>query len=207
MTQIAILILAAGASSRMDGLDKLMQDANGTPLLARVIGRAMATGHPTFVTLPDLLHPRARLVRSCGATPVPVADHASGMGASIRAGVAALPDLIPAVMILPGDMPDLLTQDLQDLARASRNAPGSIIRATTPAGVPGHPVIFPADLFAKLQSISGDQGARQVAKAHAMRLRPLIISGNRAICDLDTPQDWAAWRAANPSRMEKSSGD
>ncbi len=196
MPKIAILILAAGASSRMGDLDKLTQDAKGTPLLARVIARACATTLPVFVTLPDLSHPRAKLARDTDATQIAVPDWRAGMSASIKAGIAALPDNTPGVMILPGDMPDLTTNDLQAVAQTAQMHPASIIRATSPDGTAGHPVVFPNDLFDQLRGLTGDQGARPVIRAHQQRLHPHIITGTRALTDLDTPQDWAAWRAA-----------
>ena len=195
MSSLAILILAAGASSRMGGRDKLMQDADGAPLLTRVTDRALATGLPVLVTLPDLTHPRASLVNVGKVTLVAVPDWTSGMSASIRAGVAALPNQTNAVMILPGDMPDLQSGDFLALAKAARTFPDAIIRATSCDGTPGHPVVFPADLFPALRSLSGDQGARAVIKAHEARLCLHALPANRALCDLDTPEDWAAWRA------------
>lgn len=200
MTKITILILAAGASLRMGAQDKLMQDAQGSPLLARVIGRAKASGLATYVTVPDLAHPRTQLVRKGQATPVPVPGWATGMAASIRAGIAALPQETGGVMIIPGDMPDLQTDDLQALAATAKTAPGAIIRATTASGTPGHPVIFPADLFHELQRLTGDNGARPVIKAHPDRVHTQVLAGNRAIRDLDTPADWAAWTAKQSSR-------
>jgi len=162
MTKIAILIPAAGASSRMGRLDKMLQLAGDAPLLARVTRRAVTTGQPVIVTVPDLSHPRADLARTEGAALAVVSDWASGMAASLRAGVAALPAQTSAVMILPADMPDLQTEDLQTLIRAAQAAPKAIIRATTHDGNPGHPVIFPADLFAELRVISGDQDRKSV---------------------------------------------
>jgi CTP:molybdopterin cytidylyltransferase MocA len=199
MIQIAILILAAGASSRMEGTDKLMKMAGNTPLLARITQRAMATGLPTYVTLPDVSHPRHDLVRECGARAIVVPDWATGMAASIRTGVAALPNTIDAVMILPGDMPDLQTSDLGKLAEIASKSPGKILRATSQTGIPGHPVIFPADLFGELLTVTGDQGARRVLRAHADRVHTQALPGNRAICDLDTPAHWAAWATAQVS--------
>jgi len=196
MPKIAILILAAGASSRMGDVDKLTQDANGKPLLARVIERACATSLPVFVTLPDLSHPRASLARITDATLIAVPDWRSGMSASIKAGIAALPVNTPGVMILPGDMPDLTTTNLQAVAHTAQTHPASIIRATTPDGTAGHPVVFPNDLFDQLLCLTGDQGARAVIRAHQQRLHPHIIPGTRALTDLDTPQDWVNWRAA-----------
>jgi len=197
MPKTAILILAAGASSRMGREDKLMKDVNGTALLARVLTRALSTQLPVFVTLPTLNHPRATLLQGSTATPIAVPDWSSGMAASIRQGITGLPDQTPGVMILPGDMPDLTTDDLTHLAHTSKNNPNAIIRATTENGSPGHPVIFPAELFASLRQITGDQGARAVIKAHMGRLKQIVLPGNHALCDLDTPEDWTAWHRAN----------
>lgn len=199
MPQTAILILAAGSSSRMGGRDKLMQNANGNPLLARVLAQAGATGLPVYVTIPGPDHPRAHLVRDGGGVPVIVTDWASGMAASIRSGVAALPADIPGVMILPGDMPDLQTDDLLNIARAALASPKAIIRATSADATPGHPVIFPGNLFGELAKLSGDQGARAVIAAHKDRLIHHALPGNRALVDLDTPADWDAWNAAQTS--------
>lgn len=196
MTHPAILILAAGASSRMGGPDKLMQHVNQMPLLAQVIQRAKATNLPVLVTLPDLTHPRARLVHDGGAVPVLVPDWQTGMAASIRTGVAALPKNTNGVMILPADMPDLRSSDLLTMTQAFADTPTAILQATSSQGAPGHPVVFPADLFDALRSLRGDTGARPVIKAHPDRLRPQALPGNHALCDLDTPADWAAWKAA-----------
>jgi CTP:molybdopterin cytidylyltransferase MocA len=177
--------------------DKLMKDADGTPLLARVITRAQSTHLPVFATVPTLDHPRAKLMQRTLAIPITVPDRSEGMAASIRRGIDGLPDQTPGVMILPGDMPDLTTDDLTHLCRAFENNPKSIIRATTEDGRHGHPVIFPANLFTQLRQITGDQGARAVIKAHMNRLRLVALPGNHALCDLDTPADWAAWHSVN----------
>ncbi|WP_149789171.1 nucleotidyltransferase family protein [Lutimaribacter pacificus] len=188
----AILILAAGRSSRMGGADKMQESVDGAPLLAVMAARALATGLPVWVTVPALSHPRARVLPK-GVTPVPVADADEGMAASIRAGVAALPGDVAAVMILPADLPDLSTQDLRLMADTYR---GGILRATAQDGTPGHPVIFPRTLFAELQRLSGDEGARGVLRAHAGILHLLALPAAHATTDLDTPGAWAAWRAA-----------
>lgn len=196
MTKIAILILAAGTSSRMGGGDKLQEDANGTPLLARVANRSLATGLPVFVTVPDKFHPRAALVPSDRVTLIEIPDRTEGMAASIRTGAATVQSNKCALMILPGDMPGLETSDLQALVKAHASQPDKIIRATSADGTPGHPVIFPVDLVPDLTTITGDAGARSVIAANTDRLQSCPLPGNRAICDLDTPQDWAKWRAA-----------
>ncbi|MTJ04269.1 MAG: nucleotidyltransferase family protein [Sediminimonas qiaohouensis] len=192
-----ILILAAGASRRMGGADKLLQSVAGQPLLEVIVGRACAAGRDVFVTLPGPDHPRAEVIEGTCARPVWVTDADEGMAASIRAGVAALPQGAPGVMILPADMPELTEADLRAALDAFEQAapPRPILRATDEGGTPGHPVIFPSDLFAKLRCLAGDEGARGVVQAHNDRVALLPLPGGHATTDLDTPEAWASWRA------------
>lgn len=190
MTAIAILLLAAGASARMQGRDKLMETVDGQPLLSLMCRRAALTGLPVYVTLPGLTHPRAAAIGT--SAPVAVADAAEGMAASIRRGVAALPEGCAGVMILPADMPEVETQDMLHLAALFGGGSGPILRATAEDGTPGHPVLFPRRCFEALQALSGDQGARSILKSEKVQTVPL--PGRHALTDLDTPEDWAAWR-------------
>ncbi|MCA0919957.1 NTP transferase domain-containing protein [Pseudooceanicola nanhaiensis] len=189
----AILILAAGSSSRMRGADKLMQEVAGGPLIATLAARAAATGAPVFVALPGLAHPRAQALATTPVTLVPVPDAAEGMAASLRAGLLALPDETPAVLVTPGDMPELTQADFATLLAAHAAAPGETARGAS-GERPGHPVLFPRALFPDLLRLTGDQGGRAVLKAHPPRLIPL--PGAHALTDLDTPEAWADWRAA-----------
>lgn len=199
MRKIAILLLAAGRSSRMGGADKLMQVIDGQPLITRSCQRALDTGLPCYVTLPDLNHPRARAcAQSCAtANLIEVNEAAEGMGASIRTGVKALPDEIEAVMILPSDMPDLETEDLARLASRFTTADGPVLRASAEDGTPGHPVLFPRAAFHDLFCLKGDQGGRSILQNRRVELVPL--PGRRALTDLDTPKAWEDWRAKRTS--------
>ncbi|MFY0310708.1 NTP transferase domain-containing protein [Leisingera sp. D0M16] len=190
MTAIAILLLAAGASSRMQGRDKLMEEVDGEPLLSRICRRAALTGLQVYVTLPSSTHPRAAAIGT--AVPIPVPDADEGMAASIRRGVTALPEGCDGVMILPADMPEVETQDMLRLAARFRGSSSPILRATAEDGTPGHPVLFPSRCFAALKALSGDQGARGVLKGEAVKL--VALPKAHALTDLDTPEDWAAWR-------------
>ena len=191
MSTIAILLLAAGASSRMQGRDKLMEEVDGLPLLSQICNRAAQTGLPCYVTLPSTAHPRSAATGRAHVIAVPEASE--GMAASIRTGVAALPAETDAVMILPCDMPEIQTQDMLHLAAHFQGPDGPVLRATTDDGTPGHPVLFPRRCFAALGQISGDQGARAVLRSQEVQL--VALPGQHAVTDLDTPEAWASWRA------------
>ena len=50
--QIGFLYLAAGASTRMRGGDKLLKEIDGVPLLKRTLDEALKLNLPVFATVP-----------------------------------------------------------------------------------------------------------------------------------------------------------
>jgi CTP:molybdopterin cytidylyltransferase MocA len=202
MQDIAILIPAAGTSSRMRGRDKLTEIVSGEPLLRRQAQTAMATGAHVCVTLPDYDHPRAGALAGLPVQLVGVPDADLGMSASLRRGVAMLPRGMKAVVVLPADMPEIETDDISRLIEGFRATPYPMLQQATAAdGTPGHPVLFPADCFSAILQLTGDQGARDILKANAHRLRRIALADERALVDLDTPEAWDAWRGRPPEKL------
>ena len=201
MTQIALVIPAAGASRRMGDRDKLLESVDGMPLLKRVAARALAIAETVIVTLPDPSSPRCKALEGLPVKQVMVPDAEDGMSASLRRAAKAVPDKTQGVMILPADMPDLTEDDLRKVARAFEDASGAfLVQATGTDGTPGHPVIFPSDLMLDFRSLTGDEGARTILQANRHRLIRIALPGENALTDLDTPDAWTLWRANNPDR-------
>ncbi|MGB2202726.1 MAG: nucleotidyltransferase family protein [Pseudooceanicola atlanticus] len=192
---LAILLLAAGQSSRMRGADKLLETVESKPLISVMAKRALEVSDAVYVTLPSLDHPRAVALEDLTITPVPVPEAQEGMGASIRAGMKALKGAPKGVMILPVDMPDLSASDLRHVAAQWQASPQSILRGASRDDLPGHPVIFPQRVFSRLAELHGDRGARDILAGEMITRVPL--PGRNALTDLDTPEAWAAWRARN----------
>lgn len=193
--RVTILILAAGASSRMRGADKLLEPVGGRPLLAERAQAALAAGAPVVVALPvrEVAPARWRAVEGLGVTSVAVDDAAAGMAASLRAGIEALPADTSAVLILLADMPEITPADMRALIdRADGQA---ILRGAGADGTPGHPVLFPRRDFAALAQVDGDQGAREVLGRERSRVRLVALPAAHALTDLDTPEDWARWNS------------
>ncbi|WP_212523199.1 nucleotidyltransferase family protein [Actibacterium sp. MT2.3-13A] len=197
MDDMALLLLAAGASSRMRGRDKLLEPVEGRPLLRRQAEAALATGARVYVTLPPGAEARRAALEGLAVEVVEVADAAAGMAASFRAGIAALPAGCRAALVVLADMPELGAEDFRRFFNAFRDDPEApILRGAGPDGQPGHPVLFPQRLFAELARLHGDQGARTVLQAHRDEIRPIPLPGQRALTDLDTPEAWETWRNA-----------
>jgi molybdenum cofactor cytidylyltransferase len=189
---ISILILAAGASTRMRGADKLLEPVAGQPLLRHVAGVALGCGLPVLVAVS-----RANTARRAALMGLNVdlrtVTATDGMAASLREGVAALP-ASHAVLVLLADMPEVDSADLARMIASYVAAPDMIHRAHDPKGRPGHPVVFPAWLRPALLALRGDAGAKTLIKTHAAHLRPVTLPAGHATTDLDTPEAWVDWR-------------
>lgn len=191
----AILILAAGSSSRMRGGDKLLEEVEGMPLLARITCAALETGLPVTVALPPDRPARTGVLDGLAVTRVTVPDARVGMAESVKAGLAHIPQGA-GVMLLLADLPELTARDLQRMVAAWRAEPEAILRGAAADGTAGHPVCFPPDLREELETLQGDEGARSVIVRHRARLSLVPLPDRHAVTDLDTPEEWAAWRAA-----------
>ena len=115
------------------------------------------------------------------------------MGASVRAGMAAVSSDCDGVIVALADMPDVRAVDYDRLIGAF-DAPGcGICRAVDAHGAPGHPVLFAPKFFGALAEMQGDRGARDVVRSAGDGVVD-VVTGAGALVDLDTPEDWAAWR-------------
>lgn len=190
---VHILVLAAGASSRMRGRDKLLQPIKGKPILRLVTETAVAAGGPVLVALPPTAGPRRAVVDGLPVQVVEVPDAGLGMSRSLHRGIAAIaePGAEDGLMVLPADMPGFSPKALADLISRYRAEPDLIWRGGTVDGRPGHPAIFPRDLWPDLAAVTGDEGGRSVIQRHADRMRQVPLPGDMAVLDLDTPEDWA----------------
>jgi len=190
-----ILILAAGASARMDGADKLTLPVGGIPLLRDRAAAALATGEPVHIALPAPDHPRAKLVADLPVTLHTIEDAAHGLAHTLRAAVAALPPC-QRFLVLLADLPEITTDDLRAVLAAPARAPRARLwRGATATGKPGHPVLFDASLRPAFATLTGDTGAEAIIRAHQAATELVPLPGQHARRDLDTPADWAAFRA------------
>ena len=195
MPDIVILIPAAGAARRMRGADKLMEPVGGETSLRRAVRLACGTGLPVVVTLPGggpHAAPRRAELAGLPATALPLPDAHEGMAASLRAGARAAGASAGLMIHLP-DMPGVEAGDLTTLIEVFAGETTCPVRAASADGRPGHPVILPQRLFPALLVLTGDEGARRALAGEEVNLVPL--EGDRAVTDLDTPEEWAAWRA------------
>ena len=180
----------------MRGRDKLLEEIDGEPLLRRQARAALETGHPVLVLLPSDSPSRAAALKGLDVSTCEVPDATTGMSASLRIAAEQAEGHDALAILLP-DVPGMACDDLCvviDAYRAHRKAGEApqIHRATDPEGRPGTPTIFPNRYFRRFAELTGDEGGRSVLSKEKVVF--VAFPDDRATLDLDTPEDWAAYR-------------
>ncbi len=191
----AVVVLAAGVSSRMRGADKLLEKVGGVPLLRRLLDeghKSQADG--VYVVLPKAgFEARREWVR--GENVIENAQSDEGMAASIRVAVQALAQEYEGIIFVLGDMPEIDAGHLDRLIAAYSAADGrEIVRAASRDGVAGHPVLFGRRFFEPLLQIEGDAGAKGLIGSAREFLEIVRFEDDAPIVDLDTREAWENWR-------------
>lgn len=183
---VAGLLLAAGAGRRF-GMPKALVRHRGT-LFVEHAARMLHEGGCAPVVV--VLGAAADTVRATATLPgsslVDNPEWTTGMGSSLRAGLAALaPSDAVAALVLPVDTPGVTAAAVRRLA--SLGTPEALARATY-SGKPGHPVLLGRTRWAAVaESAVGDAGARGYLAAHP----PLDVPCEdvAAGADVDHPSD------------------
>jgi len=189
------IVLAAGAGRRFGGR-KLLAPFEGGALLDGALTAAFASPAEVVILVTgseagEVAAAAQAWAERQGAGDrlqiVHAADHAEGMGASLRAGAAALPAHTAGAFVFLGDMPRVPAALLPRLVAAVEA--GAAAAAPTCGGRRGHPVLFSAELFDPLRQASGDEGARAALAGLGPRLALIETEDEGVLFDVDRPED------------------
>ncbi len=197
---VAVIVLAAGRSTRMGGPNKMLADADGQPLVVHAVKAALASQAVEVVVV---LGHMADQVKAAIVQAVPTSrlrfvinpDFAEGLSRSVRTGIAALGKDIDAAIVQLGDMPGVNSALLDRLMAAFSPVEGRSICVPTVGGKRGNPVLWDRRFFSEIAKVEGDTGAKHLIGEHADLVCEVEMSGEAAITDIDTPEALAAWRA------------
>ncbi|MCA1711485.1 MAG: nucleotidyltransferase family protein [Actinobacteria bacterium] len=187
---VAGLLLAAGAGSRFGG-PKALVSFEGELLVVRG-QRLLREGgcDPVLV----VLGAQAEQVAVHVDRSVLAADWETGMGASLRAGLAALEAEVDAVVVALADQPRIGSQSIERLRAAA--AAGAVAAVATYAGKQRNPVLLTREIWDDVARLStGDTGARPWLRAHPELVVDVPCDDTGTPHDIDTPHDLAALEA------------
>jgi molybdenum cofactor cytidylyltransferase len=193
---IAVVVLAAGASSRMGEQHKLrLPLGDGRTVLEHTCAGA-ARWHPAqlvVVTQPgmDLSGDTLNRVR---VEVVPNPEYMNGMSTSLHIGVAALDPSVEAVLVLLGDQPDIADSIIAALLAAYKGE-GKAVTTPVYGKVPGPPILFKREVFSELMATTGDEGGRSVVRRDPSRVARVMLPAEAMPPDIDTPEDYNRYLA------------
>ena len=190
--RVAGVVLAAGGGSRY-GSPKALVRLRGRLLVERAADLLAAAGcDPVVVVLgaaADQVLAAARLPRT-GVRAVVNPDWPTGMGSSLRVGLAAVPAEAEAVVVTLVDTPGLGPESVRRLVAAG--GPDGAAQATY-GGRRGHPVLLGRTVITEVAAAAtGDRGAGPWLAAHPERVRLVPCDGTGDPRDVDVPDDLAA---------------
>ena len=191
--RVAGIVLAAGRSSRMAPHNKLLvPDRAGRPMVARVMDNLLSSAaRPVIVVTGH----RAEEVRAAIAgRPVQVVhapDFADGLSASLRAGIAAVPETASAALVCLGDMPLVTGRMIERLIEAYDPDEGRSVVVPTCRGKIGNPVLWDRRFFPDIAGLAGDVGARPLLERHSEHVAQVELGTDAVLRDFDTVESLA----------------
>ncbi len=187
---ISIVILAAGASSRM-GQTKQLLPWEDTTLLGNAIRKAKASDANSVVVV---LGANAESIRKeISGTQIEIIVNsfwASGLGSSIACGTDFLikkkykPN---GILIMLADQPLVDTVYLNAMMDAF-NSEYPIIIATGYGNRAGVPALFSKDYYEKLAKLDDDFGAKKIIESQKDNI--LVLDLGQRTVDIDTKSDY-----------------
>lgn len=190
---IAALVLAAGRSTRFGDENKLLALYEGKPMLAHALdlARQVVAGPVLVVTGHEAALVGAAAAGS-GVQLVHNPAYAEGLAGSLKAGLAALPAETEAAFVLLGDMPRVKPETLRQLLQAMAEQPAPEAFVPVHEGQWGNPVLIRRGLFAAMQGLSGDQGARKLLMTRRDHVAEVPVADAGVLADFDTKAALAA---------------
>jgi molybdenum cofactor cytidylyltransferase len=187
--QVAGIVLAAGASSRM-GRTKQLLPFRGQTILECVVDNALASRlHRVIVVLGHEAEVLEPLLKNREVTVVRNPHYHRGQSTSLKAGLRMLREESEAALFLLGDQP-LITPEIIDGIIAAYETSRSPIVLPVFEGRRGNPVLFARETFARMAELGEDSGARPLFAEYAERILKVPVDDPAIHLDIDTEEDY-----------------
>ncbi len=190
MNNTAIIILAAGGSSRF-GKTKQLLHFNNKTLLQHVIDEAVESGaEPVIVVAGANAEEVSKEINKEQVQIVFNDKWEEGMASGIVAGVKkaiTLNNDIEKVIIAVCDQPFVSSGLFQQLYKKQKKGVQHIV-ASAYADTIGTPALFTQKYFDALLSLTGDEGAKKILKANEDDV--VTVDFPQGVIDIDTQKDY-----------------
>jgi CTP:molybdopterin cytidylyltransferase MocA len=181
---VAGILLAAGAGRRL-GQPKALLDLGGQPLVSRGIALLKAGGAGPVIVVTG-----AAAVNLTGVITVHNPRWETGMGSSLAAGLATVPDACSAAVVALVDQPLVGAAAVRRLIDAYQG--GASVAVAAYGGRPRNPVLLARQHWAEVTALAaGDAGARAFLRARPDLVTLVECGDTGSPDDIDTGEDLA----------------
>ena len=193
---VVAIVLAAGRSTRMGAVNKLIAEIGGKPLVRIAAEQALASKAAPVIVVTG--HEKEKVEAALAGLPVRFAhnpDYAEGLGSSLKVGIAAVPKEADGAIVCLGDMPQVDATLIDKLIAAFDPEKGALVVVPSIDGRRGNPVVWSRRFFPDLMAVQGDIGARHLIGSYAEAVAEVPVKGAAALTDVDTPESLSAVKA------------
>ena len=188
MTDLAAIILAAGASMRMKQQKMLLPFGSKT-IIETIIDKAKkCLGEVIVVLGANHLEVREK-IRNYETVTCLNADYQSGMLSSVICGFHSISSTIKAVLVFLGDQPQIPEPVIKLVIEAWKKSQKGIIIPTF-KGERGHPVLIETRFRSAVESLDPQKGLRQLMVLYKDEIFEIECDFSEILRDIDTPEDY-----------------
>lgn len=191
--KLAILIMAAGSSSRMGSIKQLLKIDGKTLLEKGIQTSKKITNGPILCVLGAHAETIKKEVTFNNIHLVINKEYASGLSSSIQSGIEYLQKKqlsFDGILILLADQPAIQPSYYQEMKTLFSANPQNIIASAYETKM-GVPAIFPKKYLSEIMQIRGDKGAQEFIQLNKLEVLSPKIPVN--LFDLDTPEDYDSY--------------
>jgi len=188
--KVDAILLAAGSSHRMPGVNKLLENFNGQPIvrlvaetvsLSLVQNLIIVTGYEAYKV--------RRALAGLSGNFIYNSLYKYGLSTSLSAGIRAVAPNSAGALVVLADMPRISVEIINTLIREFHKNKNKLIQRPVFDGRSGNPVLWPRSCFLELSTLTGDQGGRVLFEKFANLISFVQVDESSIHQDIDTFED------------------
>ncbi len=188
MASVSAILLAAGQSRRMGGLNKLGLTIDAVPMITRTARTLLASRLDEVVVV--LGHEAERIRTLLGDLPLSIIvnpHYREGQMTSVHAGLERLTRPCDGVMVCLGDLPLLEPADIDGLIEAFESRRHGAVLVPTFEGRRGNPIVLANAHRAAILAGNRNLGCKRFIEKNPELVETFEMDNDHAVFDLDTP--------------------
>ena len=187
--KVDAVILAAGESKRMRS-PKMLLPFKGSTIIECVIMNTLASEVASVTVVTGAWKDDIeKVISRYDVNIVFNGNYSDGMLSSVRCGIGSLPDGCDAALVIPGDMP-LITGDVINEVINSYITSRKRIIIPVCRGRRGHPLLVSSELFGDIGRLDKNEGLRQLAEWYPADVYETETNNDSILKDIDTGKEY-----------------